>query len=207
MRLLNEGGKCCLFFPDSVFPCPLSITPPPTEWSDPSADCLSPVGVYNLYLGIVKEIKPEMAVTREEPPSVYQGHAFIVEAAIALGGKGAKQGITVRGFFVALMAVCVSTTVSHRATTHQQCFRYANRIPLLYNEGADVVTRVAKELRWGDYKINAKEDRIGVFVSIVSTKIPFKVGNCWMRGGGGSTRVCLTNPMTGRRQGVCERRD
>lgn len=27
---------------------------------------------------------------------------------------------------------------------------------------------------WGSYKINQTQDRIGVFVSVVSTKIPFK---------------------------------
>jgi hypothetical protein len=30
--------------------------------------------------------------------------------------------------------------------------------------------------RWSQYKIDHKKDRIGVFVSLVSTKIPFKVG-------------------------------
>ena len=28
--------------------------------------------------------------------------------------------------------------------------------------------------RWGNYKINKLTDKIGVFVSIVSTKVPFK---------------------------------
>ncbi|CAI0412762.1 unnamed protein product [Linum tenue] len=54
-------------------------------------------------------------------------------------------------------------------------FRFANRIPLLFEQGADVVTRTAlKRINWGTYKINQTQDKIGVFVSIVSTKIPFK---------------------------------
>lgn len=36
-------------------------------------------------------------------------------------------------------------------------------------------TRTAKErINWASYKINQATDRVGVFVSIVSTKIPFK---------------------------------
>lgn len=41
--------------------------------------------------------------------------------------------------------------------------------------GNDVVTQVAnRRLHWQSYKIDPKRDRVGVFVSIVSTKIPFK---------------------------------
>ena len=41
--------------------------------------------------------------------------------------------------------------------------------------GADVVTRIAnKHINWASYKIKPNADKIGVFVSISSTKIPFK---------------------------------
>ena len=53
--------------------------------------------------------------------------------------------------------------------------RFANRIPLLFEGGADVATRVANsKIKWSSYKIDHKRDKIGVFVSIVSTKVPFK---------------------------------
>ena len=39
----------------------------------------------------------------------------------------------------------------------------------------DVATRVANsKIKWSSYKIDHKRDKIGVFISIVSTKIPFK---------------------------------
>ncbi|CAM9108711.1 unnamed protein product, partial [Ectocarpus fasciculatus] len=54
-------------------------------------------------------------------------------------------------------------------------YRFANRIPLLFEAGSDVVTRVAmKRINWSMYKVDHKRDKIGVFVSTVSTKIPFK---------------------------------
>ncbi len=41
--------------------------------------------------------------------------------------------------------------------------------------GSDVITRTAlKRINWANYKINQTSDKVGVFVSIVSTKIPYK---------------------------------
>uniref|UniRef100_A0A1D1XH11 DNA topoisomerase 6 subunit B n=1 Tax=Anthurium amnicola TaxID=1678845 RepID=A0A1D1XH11_9ARAE len=119
------------------------------KFDDPSGDCLSPAGEYNLRLGIIKELHPDMVATYASSPQVFEGHPFIVEAGISLGGKDVKQGLNI--------------------------FRFANRIPLLFEQGADVVTRTAlKRINWNSYKINQMQDKIGVFISIVSTKIPFK---------------------------------
>ncbi|KAK2371129.1 DNA topoisomerase 6 subunit B [Trifolium repens] len=119
------------------------------KFDDPSGHCLSPAGEYNLRLGIIKELHPDMVATYSASAQVFEGHPFIVEAGISVGGKDVKQGLNI--------------------------FRFANRIPLLFEQGADVVTRTAlKRINWSNYKINQVQDKIGVFVSIVSTKIPFK---------------------------------
>jgi DNA topoisomerase VI subunit B len=115
----------------------------------PDGSCLSPLGEYNLNLGIRKVLQPDYVATARDKPSAYEGHPFVVEAAVSLGGKEAKEGLNV--------------------------FRYANRIPLLFEAGADVSTRVAtNKIKWSSYKMDHKRDKIGVFVSIVSTKIPYK---------------------------------
>ncbi|XP_054812103.1 DNA topoisomerase 6 subunit B isoform X2 [Prosopis cineraria] len=119
------------------------------KFDDPSGDCLSPAGEYNLRLGIIKELHPDMVATYSGSAQVFEGHPFIVEAGVSVGGKDVKQGLNI--------------------------FRFANRIPLLFEQGADVVTRTAmKRINWSSYKINQMQDKIGVFVSVVSTKIPFK---------------------------------
>ncbi|PON51672.1 DNA topoisomerase VI, subunit B [Trema orientale] len=119
------------------------------KFDDPCGDCLSPAGEYNLRLGIIKELHPDMVATYSGSAQVFEGHPFIVEAGVSVGGKDVKQGLNI--------------------------FRFANRIPLLFEQGADVVTRTAlKRINWNSYKINQTQDKIGVFVSIVSTKIPFK---------------------------------
>ncbi|RAL39918.1 hypothetical protein DM860_008058 [Cuscuta australis] len=119
------------------------------KFHDPSGDVLSPAGEYNLRLGVIKELHPDMLATYSGSAQVFEGHPFIVEAGVSLGGKDVKHGLNI--------------------------FRFANRIPLLFEQGADVVTRTAlKRINWNSYKINQAQDKIGVFVSIVSTKIPFK---------------------------------
>ena len=115
----------------------------------PSGDCLSPVGEYNLRLGIEKELRPEYVATCTQPCGCFNGHPFLVEVGVSLGGEGVEDALNVH--------------------------RFANRIPLLFEAGADVVTRVAKtKVKWGAYKIDLKKEKVGIFVSLVSTKIPFK---------------------------------
>ena len=115
----------------------------------PMASCLSPAGEYNIRLGVLKEMKPRLVATYTDKAGSQEGHPFIVEAAVSVGGPHLREGINV--------------------------YRFANRIPLLFETGADVVTQVSsKRVNWNNYHIDQKRDNIGVFVSIVSTKIPFK---------------------------------
>ncbi|MEW5305936.1 MAG: hypothetical protein WDW36_008446 [Sanguina aurantia] len=119
------------------------------RFSDPKGDHLSPAGEYNLRLGVMKELRPELIATHQSNVCVFEGHAFIVEAAVSIGGKDMKPGISVH--------------------------RFANRIPLLFEGGSDVITKTSlRRINWTAYKINQNTDKVGVFVSIVSTKIPFK---------------------------------
>jgi DNA topoisomerase VI subunit B len=65
----------------------------------------------------LQEVLPELVATHCESAAVCDGHPFIVEAGVSIGGRNAKEGITV--------------------------YRFANRIPLLFEGGGDVVTRTA----------------------------------------------------------------
>jgi len=119
------------------------------RFPDPKSDHLSPAGEYNLRLGVVKELHPEMVATHCADPKISEGHVSVVEAAVSIGGRDVKPGLNI--------------------------FRFANRIPLLFEAGSDVITKTAtKRINWSAYKINQSTDKVGVFVSIVSTKIPFK---------------------------------
>ncbi|MEM2102000.1 MAG: DNA topoisomerase VI subunit B [Candidatus Bathyarchaeia archaeon] len=118
------------------------------EFLPPDASCLSPLGEELLRAGILKELKPEFTAVRQRKPSTYSGHPFIVEVAIAYGGN-----IPQKGDFI--------------------LYRFANRIPLLYDEASDISFRIMKGINWRRYKISP-DMPIAILVHICSTKVPYK---------------------------------
>ncbi len=118
------------------------------EFLPPDASCLSPLGEDLLRAGVVKELKPEYLVVHQRKPSTYAGHPFIIEMAIAYGGEVPR-----RGCFV--------------------IYRFANKIPLLYDEASDVSYRVISAMNWRRYKV-APDMPIAIVVHICSTKVPYK---------------------------------
>jgi len=114
----------------------------------PDASCLSPLGEELLKAGILKELKPDFVAVCQRPPSAYAGHPFIVETAIAYGGEIPKEDDIL-------------------------VYRFANRIPLLYDEASDVTVRVIKSVNWRTYKVFA-DMPIAIVVHLCSTKVPYK---------------------------------
>jgi DNA topoisomerase-6 subunit B len=118
------------------------------EFLPPDASCLSPLGEELLKAGIEKELKPEYLVVHQRKPSTYAGHPFIIEMGIAYGGEIPKRG----SFII---------------------YRFANRIPLLYDEASDVSYKVITSMNWRRYKVSP-DMPIGIVVHICSTKVPYK---------------------------------
>lgn len=118
------------------------------DFLPPDASCLSPLGEDLLRAGILKELKPEFVAVHQRKPATYAGHPFIVEVGIAYGGEVPK-----RGTFV--------------------IYRFANRIPLLYDEASDVSVRVITAMNWRRYRVTP-EMPIAVLTHICSTKVPYK---------------------------------
>jgi DNA topoisomerase-6 subunit B len=118
------------------------------EFLPPDANCLSPLGEDLLRAGVMKELNPEYLVVHQRKPSTYAGHPFIVEMAMAYGGNVPK-----RNNFV--------------------IYRFANKIPLLYDEASDVSYRVISSMNWRRYKVQP-DMPIAIVVHICSTKVPYK---------------------------------
>ncbi len=114
----------------------------------PDASCLSPLSEELLRAGILKELNPEFIAVCQRKPSTYSGHPFIVETAIAYGGNVPTKGDIV-------------------------LYRFANRIPLLYDEASDVSWRSIKAINWRRYKVTP-DMPIAILVHICSTKVPYK---------------------------------
>ena len=66
----------------------------------PSANCLSPAGEYNMRLGVLKELRPKLVATFTDKPGAHEGHPFIVEAAVSVGGSEIREGCNIYRFAI-----------------------------------------------------------------------------------------------------------
>jgi DNA topoisomerase-6 subunit B len=117
------------------------------DFMAPDSSCLAPLGAEPLEKGIKKFFNPDFFAIVQRPASAYFGFPFIIEMGIAYGGDIKSGGPHV--------------------------YRYANRIPLLYDEGSDVVLKVVNDTDWGRYKIKGEPPFI-IVSHICSTRIPYK---------------------------------
>jgi DNA topoisomerase-6 subunit B len=123
----------------------------------PSTDCLSPIGetlVKRSLKNETKEISPEFIFTASRPPSVYSGNPFQVEVGLVYGGNLPKEDSV-------------------------KILRFANRVPLLYQQGGCIITSAISSIDWRRYGLNQPSGK-GIptgpailFTHVSSTLIPF----------------------------------
>ena len=119
----------------------------------PPTDCLSPIGEELLIKGLKNEIKADFYAATSRSPAVYRGFPYIVEASVAYGGDLAKDET------VKLM-------------------RFANRVPLLYQQGACAITESVIVTSWKPYGLQQSRSNLPagpavVIVHIASVWVPF----------------------------------
>lgn len=115
----------------------------------PETKCLSPIGEDVLSAGIEKELEPDFFANITRKPQAYSGHPFVVEVAMAYGGPKLEL------------------------TSEPILFRYANRIPLLYDQYADVSAKVIRSFNWRMYKV-PDNNKLAIITHIASTKVPYR---------------------------------
>jgi|TARA_B100001971_G_scaffold212820_1_gene244031 DNA topoisomerase-6 subunit B len=124
-----------------------------TKIISPPVDCISPIGQELLEKGLKKEINAEFYTAITRPPAVYRGNPFIVEAGIAYGGQ-------------------------QNAEESMHLLRYANRVPLLYQQGACAVTKSVLNTAWRNYGLSQSRGALPIgpvtlVVHIASVWVPF----------------------------------
>lgn len=128
------------------------------DFLSPDPTGLSPLGEDLLATGIKKELGitdeelktgSAFVATIQRKPSTYSGFPFIIEVGIASGKQIETQGKIL-------------------------LFRFANKIPLLFDEASDVSWKVVEQIDWRGYKVIPGETPLAIFVHVCSTKIPYK---------------------------------
>ncbi|MBI4882066.1 MAG: DNA topoisomerase VI subunit B [Planctomycetes bacterium] len=120
----------------------------------PPTDCLSPIGQDLILHGLKKEVQAAFYAATTRSPAVYRGNPFLVEVGIAYGGDelGADEPV--------------------------RLYRFANRVPLLYQQSACAVFKAATTTDWRKYGLNQPRGALPVgplvvFVHVASAWVPF----------------------------------
>lgn len=124
-----------------------------TKILSPTTDCLSPIGEELIEKSLKKEINAEFYVAVTRPIFVYRGNPFQIEVGIAYGGNQSRENPA-------------------------SVMRFANRVPLLYQQGACAITKSIIQTSWKAYGLQQSNGAlpvgpITILVHMSSVWVPF----------------------------------
>ena len=119
----------------------------------PPTDCLAPIGVRQMLAGMLKGVKAEFYAASSREPEVYRGRPFQIEAAIAFGGE-------------------------LPADDTARVIRFANRVPLLFQQSACSSFKAVSETGWRNYNLSQPRGGLPVgplviMIHMASVWVPF----------------------------------
>jgi len=125
------------------------------KFFNPDLDSVVPIGEEQITKSLKSLLAPEVLAVCERKPRVFRGGIpFLVEAAIAYGGKAGQKasGGAVSGEFM----------------------RFANRTPLLFDAGSCATTEAVKSIEWNRYDLKDWENMpVSIFINFVSVYVPY----------------------------------
>jgi DNA topoisomerase-6 subunit B len=125
-----------------------------TKIMNPPTNCVAPIGEEQLIAGLAAVVPADFYASSTRPPAVYRGNPFIIEVALSYGGEGAA------------------------ADGPARLLRYANRVPLLYQQGACCSYGATVKVNWRNYGVQQPRGGVPVgpitiVVHMASVWVPF----------------------------------
>jgi len=119
----------------------------------PPTACLSPIGEELLTRGLQTRVPCDFATAVTRPPSVYRGNPFQVEVGLAYGGQLPADDL-------------------------MELYRFANRVPLQYQQSACAITKAVLSVDWKSYGLAQSKGALPtaplvVSVHVASVWVPF----------------------------------
>jgi DNA topoisomerase-6 subunit B len=119
----------------------------------PPTAILSPIGEELLQTGLEERIEAEFSTAVTRPPAVYRGNPFQIEAGLAYGGNLPGDDLA-------------------------QLYRFANRVPLQYQQSGCAIFKSALSVDWRKYGLQQSRGALPtapmvVSVHMVSVWVPF----------------------------------
>ena len=124
-----------------------------TKIMAPPMDCIAPIGNDLIEKALHSEVSAAFYTSVSRRPAIYRGNPFLIEVGLAYGGDlPADQTIT--------------------------AYRYANRVPLQYQQGACAITKAISGIEWRNYQMQQPRGALPVgpmllMVHIASVWVPF----------------------------------
>jgi len=120
----------------------------------PPMDCLSPIEDLLIKKGLSKAIDSRFASTVTRSPTVSQGNPFQIEVGLVFGGDLSSEGPI-------------------------EILRFANRVPLMYQQGGCLLTKALEAVNWKSYGLEQPggsgipKGPAAVLVHLASTNVQF----------------------------------
>ena len=133
-----------------------------TKIMAPPVNCIGPIGEAELEQGMKRTVEAEFYAACTRKPTVYRGNPFLIEAAIAYGFKGEQD----------------NGNGDPDKQPQMELKRFANRVPLLYQQGACSIHKAAIETNWRNYNLSQSKGALPMgasilLVHIASVWVPF----------------------------------
>lgn len=160
--------------------------------SAPQTDCIVPIGEDRLLVGLHQEFDADFLTATTRPPGVYRGNPFQIEVGLAYGhAAGTYLEVDDHGHLTKTTrprskATSVADAASVRADTScvghddepAQLLRFANRVPLLYDQEGCAITKAVVQTNWRVYGLQQSKGALPlgplvIFAHMASVWVPF----------------------------------
>jgi len=145
-----------------------------TKIMAPPTNCLSPIGERAILSGLYQQIKGDFYTAVSRPPGVYRGNPFVIEAGLAYG-RGPEQAAESQEKKAIPLAEGEAEPSDNELA---RVIRFANRVPLLYQQSACVIYKSVLDTTWRNYGVAqsrgaAPAGPMVIFVHMASVWVPF----------------------------------
>ncbi len=144
----------------------------------PRTDCLVPIGKEKLLEGLRKELKAEFFAATVRPAATYRGNPFQIEAGITYGHAGDSDiEIGPDGHMHKKAQQSGEPALGQKNET-VRLLRFANRVPLLYQQASCAITKGVIQTNWRGYGIQQAKGALptapmAIIVHVASVWVPY----------------------------------
>ena len=153
----------------------------------PPTDCISPIGEPAILAGLVKTIRADFYCAATRSPKVYRGNPFMIECGLAFGkgdGQAAKDPAQLAAEEMGRKAGNGDAEAKAEGeedddeTELARVIRFANRVPLIYQQSACAMYKAVLKTAWKTYGLSQSrgappQGPMVVFIHMASVWVPF----------------------------------